>query len=179
MRLLAVVKNPAGIARYLAAPGELTDVPGRLPPRVPPYGKSQVLRRKALGDEGEIGDNPTDHEAAYRADGKPGTPPRVRSLANQGVLGPFRPQRGRRPPGRLRAQPRTSDPNDAGPTPIAAPRPREREGKPPSNRLRSRHSANDRDRDFANAPECALFPCVLHRGPASILSGRFQLTSRP
>ena len=32
MRLLAVVKNPAGIARYLAAAGELTEVPGRSPP---------------------------------------------------------------------------------------------------------------------------------------------------
>jgi hypothetical protein len=64
MRLLAVVKNPAGIARYLAAAGELTDVPGRSPPRVPPYWKSQVLRRQALGDQGEVGDDGTDHEAA-------------------------------------------------------------------------------------------------------------------
>jgi len=36
MRLIAVVKNPASIARYLAAAGELTEVPGRSPPRVPP-----------------------------------------------------------------------------------------------------------------------------------------------
>ena len=80
MRLLAVVKNPAGIARYLAAAGELTDVPGRSPPRAPPYWKSQVLRRQALGDQGEReasplgggeslasgqgGDDRTDHEAA-------------------------------------------------------------------------------------------------------------------
>jgi len=64
MRLLAVVKNPAGIARYLAAVGELTEVPGRSPPRAPPYWKSQVLRRQALGDQGEIGDDRTDHEAA-------------------------------------------------------------------------------------------------------------------
>ena len=64
MRLLAVVKNPAGIARYLAAAGELTEVPGRSPPRAPPYWKSQVLRRQALGDQGEGGDDRTDHEAA-------------------------------------------------------------------------------------------------------------------
>ena len=79
MRLLAVVKNPAGmargqafasrkggfaLARYLAAVGELTEVPGRSPPRAPPYWKSQVLRRQALGDQGEIGDDRTDHEAA-------------------------------------------------------------------------------------------------------------------
>ena len=55
MRLLALVKNPAGIARYLAAAGELTDVPSRAPGRGPPYWKSQVLRRQALGDEGHDG----------------------------------------------------------------------------------------------------------------------------
>ena len=53
MKLLAVVKNPASIARYLAAAGELTDVPDRAPGRGPPYRKSQVLRRQALDDEGE------------------------------------------------------------------------------------------------------------------------------
>jgi hypothetical protein len=36
MKLLAVVKNPATIARYLAAAGELTDVPSRAPGRGPP-----------------------------------------------------------------------------------------------------------------------------------------------
>jgi hypothetical protein len=51
-------------ARYLAAAGERTDVPGRSPPRDPPYWKSQVLRRQAPGDQGEGGDNRTDHEAA-------------------------------------------------------------------------------------------------------------------
>ena len=80
MRLLAVVKNPAGMARgqafaslkagfalvrYLAAAGELTEVPGRSPPRAPPYWKSQVLRRQALGDQGQGGDHhDRDHEAA-------------------------------------------------------------------------------------------------------------------
>lgn len=52
MRLLAVVKNPAGIARYLAAAGELTEVPDRAPGRGPPYWKSRVLRRQALGSDG-------------------------------------------------------------------------------------------------------------------------------
>ncbi len=64
MRLLAVVKNPASIARYLAAAGELTEVPGRSPPRAPSYWKSQVLRRQALGDEGDGGDHGRGDEAA-------------------------------------------------------------------------------------------------------------------
>ncbi len=65
MRLLAVVKNPAGIARYLAAVGGLREAPGRSPPRAPPYWKSQVLRRQALGDQGDGGDHhDRDHEAA-------------------------------------------------------------------------------------------------------------------
>ena len=51
MKLLAVVKNPVSIARYLAAASELTEVPGCSPPRTPPYWKSQVLRRQALSDE--------------------------------------------------------------------------------------------------------------------------------
>ena len=33
MKLLTVVKNPVSIARYLAAAGELTDVPSRSPGR--------------------------------------------------------------------------------------------------------------------------------------------------
>ena len=57
MKLLAVVKNPASIARYLAAAGELTEVPGRSPPRTPPYWKSQLLRRQTLGDENQSGDH--------------------------------------------------------------------------------------------------------------------------
>ena len=60
MRLLAVVKNPASITRYLAAAGELTDVPSRAPGRGPPYWKSRVLRRQALGD----GDHGKGDEAA-------------------------------------------------------------------------------------------------------------------
>jgi hypothetical protein len=57
MRLLAMAKNPVSIARYLAAAGELTEVPSRAPGRGPPYWKSQVLRRQALGNEGDSGDH--------------------------------------------------------------------------------------------------------------------------
>ncbi len=53
MKLLAGVKNPISIARYLAAAGELTDVPSRSPGRGPPYWKSRVLRLQAQGDERE------------------------------------------------------------------------------------------------------------------------------
>ncbi len=51
MRLLAVIKESAIITRYLDRVGEATEVPGRSPSRGPPYWKSQVLRRKLLGDE--------------------------------------------------------------------------------------------------------------------------------
>ncbi len=51
MRRLAVIKESASIARYLAGVGEATEVPRRSPSRGPPYWKSQVLRRKVLGDE--------------------------------------------------------------------------------------------------------------------------------
>ena len=54
---ITVVKNPVSIARYLAAGGELTDVPSRSPGRGPPYWKSRVLRRQALGDENQCGDH--------------------------------------------------------------------------------------------------------------------------
>jgi hypothetical protein len=69
MRLIALVRNPAGMARYLAAAGELTDAPRRSPDRGPPYWKSQVLRRQALGRVGDDGRGereawPTGHEAA-------------------------------------------------------------------------------------------------------------------
>ncbi len=126
----ASLKGGFALARYLAAAGELTEVPGRSPPRAPPYWKSQVLRRQALGDQSEGGDDRADHEAAQQADGKLGTPPRLRSLAHYGGLGAFHLQRDRVSRAPLR-------PNYAGPTPIAAPRPREWDGKPPSNRLRS------------------------------------------
>jgi hypothetical protein len=51
MKLLALVKDPQGIARTLAAAGEATEVPRRSPGRGPPYWKSRVLRRQVLGDE--------------------------------------------------------------------------------------------------------------------------------
>jgi hypothetical protein len=51
MRLLAMITEPASIARYLAATGEAAEVPHRSPGRGPPYWKSQVLRRRVLGDE--------------------------------------------------------------------------------------------------------------------------------
>jgi len=51
MRLLALVQEPANAARFLAAMGEPTELPRRSPPRGPPYWKSRVLRRQALGDE--------------------------------------------------------------------------------------------------------------------------------
>jgi len=51
MRLLALVQEPANAARFLAALGEPTELPRRSPPRGPPYWKSRVLRRQALGDE--------------------------------------------------------------------------------------------------------------------------------
>jgi len=53
MKLLALLKGPASIARYLATVGEATEVPRRSPGRGPPYGKSRVMRRKVLGDEDE------------------------------------------------------------------------------------------------------------------------------
>ena len=51
MRLLALVQEPANVARFLAAMGEPTELPRRTPGRGPPYWKSRVLRRQVLGDE--------------------------------------------------------------------------------------------------------------------------------
>ncbi|WP_438038682.1 hypothetical protein [Sorangium sp. So ce128] len=50
MKLAAMITEPSNIARFLTALGESTAVPGRSPNRGPPYWKSTVLRRKALGD---------------------------------------------------------------------------------------------------------------------------------
>jgi hypothetical protein len=65
----ASLKGGFSLARYLAAAGELTDAPRRSPDRGPPYWKSQVLRRQALGRVGDDGRGereawPTGHEAA-------------------------------------------------------------------------------------------------------------------
>ncbi len=48
---------PRAIARYLAAAGELIEVPSRSPGRGPPYWKSRVLRRQALGDGSDDADH--------------------------------------------------------------------------------------------------------------------------
>jgi hypothetical protein len=50
LKLLAMVTDPASIARYLAAVGEATELPCRSPSRGPPYWKSRVLRRQARGE---------------------------------------------------------------------------------------------------------------------------------
>ena len=64
MRLLAVIKEPASVARYLSAAGEATDVPRRTPSRGPPYWKSHVLRRRVQGDEDSCGNpGPAPHDA--------------------------------------------------------------------------------------------------------------------
>ena len=52
MRLLALVKSPASVARYLATVGEAAEAPRRSPLRGQTW-KSRVLRRQVLGDEGE------------------------------------------------------------------------------------------------------------------------------
>lgn len=51
MRLLAMVTDDKSVTRYLRALGEPTDAPTRTPARGPPYWKSRVLRRAAVGDQ--------------------------------------------------------------------------------------------------------------------------------
>jgi len=53
MKLLAMLTDPVQVARYLAAVGEATEVPRRSDNRGPPYWKSRVLRRLALGEDGD------------------------------------------------------------------------------------------------------------------------------
>lgn len=53
MKLVAMITDPTSAARYLRGIGELPSVPERSPSRGPPYWKSTVLRRKALGYGGE------------------------------------------------------------------------------------------------------------------------------
>jgi hypothetical protein len=55
MKLLGLVKNPTIISRTLATVGEAPEAPQRSPGRGPPYWKSRVLRRQALGDEEDGG----------------------------------------------------------------------------------------------------------------------------
>jgi hypothetical protein len=47
MKLIALVRKPESITRFLAGIGEPTSMPERSPPRGPPYWKSTALRRKA------------------------------------------------------------------------------------------------------------------------------------
>ena len=49
MKLVALVVAAKSIERYLTALGENTALPSRSPSRGPPYWKSTVLRKKALG----------------------------------------------------------------------------------------------------------------------------------
>ena len=51
---MAMLTEPRNMARYLTGIGELAEVPARAPSRGPPYWKSVVLRRKALGDAGAV-----------------------------------------------------------------------------------------------------------------------------
>jgi hypothetical protein len=64
MRLVALIRNPASIARYLAGTFEPTELPPRSPDRGPPYWASTILRRKAPG--AEPGDDFVRAEAASR-----------------------------------------------------------------------------------------------------------------
>ena len=49
-KLVAMRTEAKSVLRSLASVGESVNVPGRSPCRGPPYGKSKVLRQKALGD---------------------------------------------------------------------------------------------------------------------------------
>jgi hypothetical protein len=49
MKLIAMVTEPKSITRFLAGLGEPTDIAARSPSRGPPYWKSTVLRKNALG----------------------------------------------------------------------------------------------------------------------------------
>ena len=49
MKLIALVKDPRQISRFLTHLGEPTDPPRRAPNRGPPFWKSTVLRQRALG----------------------------------------------------------------------------------------------------------------------------------
>ena len=55
MKLLALVKGPMRIARYLVTVGETSEVKQRSAGRGPAYWTSRVLRRQVLGEEDESG----------------------------------------------------------------------------------------------------------------------------
>jgi hypothetical protein len=50
MKLVALVKDNDGVARFLRKLGEPTEVPPRAPARGPPYYRSAVIRRLTSGD---------------------------------------------------------------------------------------------------------------------------------
>ena len=53
MKLVAMVTDPKNVRAYLRGIGEPYEVPGRSPSRGPPYWRSTVLRRNALGGGGD------------------------------------------------------------------------------------------------------------------------------
>src|SRR6185436_5545190 len=75
MKLVAMVTEPRSIVRFLSSLGEPTDVPARSPNRGPPYWKSTVLRRKALGDAAQPQEHPGPNQR-QRATCARGTPTR-------------------------------------------------------------------------------------------------------
>ncbi len=54
MKLLALVRDPEGIARFLTALGLPTSPPPLAPARAPPYWQSRVLRRKAQKQDHQL-----------------------------------------------------------------------------------------------------------------------------
>jgi hypothetical protein len=70
LKLMAMVTDPASIARCLTVVGEATEVPRRTPSRGPPYWKSQVLRRRATGDEDGCGNHRGGQDEAREAGGQ-------------------------------------------------------------------------------------------------------------
>ena len=54
MKLIALVKDPRGITRFLRHLGLPTEPPARAPPRDEPYWQSVVMRRKAMQGQLEM-----------------------------------------------------------------------------------------------------------------------------
>ncbi len=54
MKLLTLVRDPEGIARFLTALGLPTTAPALAPARAPPYWQSHVLRRKAQAQDHQL-----------------------------------------------------------------------------------------------------------------------------
>jgi hypothetical protein len=64
MQLIALLRGRESIVGYRRAIGEATEVPARSPKRGPPYWKSQLLRRQALGRPPAGGQHAADDEPA-------------------------------------------------------------------------------------------------------------------